>query len=403
MRLAVVAEQRPESRGLPAPGTEAVELSVVMPCLNEAETLETCILKIQKAYQEAGVFGEIIVADNGSTDGSPAIASRLGAKVVNVVEPGYGNALMGGIAAAAGKYIVMGDADDSYDFGHIPRFLVQLRAGADLVMGNRFKGGIEPNAMPPLHKYLGNPMLTKIGRLFFGGTCGDFYCGLRGFTKEAYQRMDLRTTGMEFATEMVVKSTLLRMKVVEVPTTLSPDGRSRPPHLRTWRDGWRTIRFFLLYSPRWLFLYPGLALMLAGAGVGLWLLPGPRKVGNVVFDVHTLLYAAIAVLLGFQAIAFAVFTKLFATSEGLHPPDPLLDSLFRYINLEIGLLVGAVLAITGFGGSLFAVRVWSTHHFGILDMSHTFRIVIPSALSLTLGVQAIFSSFFLSVLGMRRR
>ncbi|HEX4425794.1 MAG TPA: glycosyltransferase family 2 protein [Terriglobales bacterium] len=403
MRLAVVAESSTESRDLPAPGTEAVELSVVMPCLNEAETLETCILKIQKAFQEAAIFGEIIVADNGSTDGSPAIAIRLGAKVINVQEPGYGNALMGGIAAAAGKYIVMGDADDSYDFGHIPRFLQQLRTGADLVMGNRFQGGIQPSAMPALHRYLGNPALTRIGRLFFGGTCGDFYCGLRGFTKEAYSRMDLRTTGMEFATEMVVKSSLLRMKVAEVPTTLSPDGRTRSPHLRTWRDGWRTIRFFLLYSPRWLFLYPGLALMLAGAGIGLWLLPGPRKVGNVVFDVHTLLYAAIAVLLGFQAIAFAVFTKLFATSEGLHPPDPLLDRLFRYINLEIGLLVGAVLAISGFGGSLYAVSVWSAHHFGILDMSHTFRIVIPSALSLTLGVQAIFSSFFLSVLGMRRR
>jgi glycosyltransferase involved in cell wall biosynthesis len=392
-----------ELRNPPASEVEAVELSVVMPCLNEAETLETCILKIQKAFQEAGVAGEIIVADNGSRDGSPEIAARLGARVVNVRDPGYGYALMGGIAAAYGKYIVMGDADDSYDFGHIPRFLTQLRAGADLVMGNRFKGGIQPNAMPALHKYLGNPALTRIGRLFFGGTCGDFYCGLRGFTKEAYRTMDLRTTGMEFATEMVVKASLLRMKVIEVPTTLSPDGRTRPPHLRTWRDGWRTLRFFLLYSPRWLFLYPGVALMLVGLGVGSWLLPGPRRVGGVVFDVHTLLYAAIAVLLGFQAIAFAVFTKLFATSEGLHPPDPLLDRLFRYINLELGLLVGAVLALTGLGVSVYAVRVWSLHNFGPLDMSHTLRIVIPAALSLTLGVQAIFSSFFLSVLGMRRR
>jgi glycosyltransferase involved in cell wall biosynthesis len=392
-----------ELRNPPSSEIEAVELSVVMPCLNEAETLETCVLKIQKAFQEAGIFGEIIVADNGSIDGSPEIATRLGARVVNVQDPGYGNALMGGIAAAYGKYIIMGDADDSYDFGHIPRFLTQLRAGADLVMGNRFKGGIQPNAMPALHKYLGNPVLTRIGRLFFGGTCGDFYCGLRGFTKEAYRTMDLRTTGMEFATEMVVKASLLGMKVSEVPTTLSPDGRTRPPHLRTWRDGWRTLRFFLLYSPRWLFLYPGVALMLVGLGVGSWLLPGPRRIGSVVFDVHTLLYAAIAVLLGFQAIAFAVFTKLFATSEGLHPPDPLLDRLFRYINLELGLLVGAGLALTGLGVSVYAVRVWSLHNFGPLDMSHTLRIVIPAALSLTLGVQAIFSSFFLSVLGMRRR
>jgi glycosyltransferase involved in cell wall biosynthesis len=392
-----------ELRNPPSSEIEAVELSVVMPCLNEAETLETCVLKIQKAFQEAGIFGEIIVADNGSIDGSPEIATRLGARVVNVQDPGYGNALMGGIAAAYGKYIIMGDADDSYDFGHIPRFLTQLRAGADLVMGNRFKGGIQPNAMPALHKYLGNPVLTRIGRLFFGGTCGDFYCGLRGFTKEAYRTMDLRTTGMEFATEMVVKASLLGMKVSEVPTTLSPDGRTRPPHLRTWRDGWRTLRFFLLYSPRWLFLYPGVALMLVGLGVGSWLLSGPRRIGSVVFDVHTLLYAAIAVLLGFQAIAFAVFTKLFATSEGLHPPDPLLDRLFRYINLELGLLVGAGLALTGLGVSVYAVRVWSLHNFGPLDMSHTLRIVIPAALSLTLGVQAIFSSFFLSVLGMRRR
>jgi hypothetical protein len=257
--------------------------------------------------------------------------------------------------------------------------------------------------MPPLHKYFGNPLLTRIGRLFFGGSCGDFYCGLRGFNKKAYQSMDLRTTGMEFATEMVVKASLLRMKIAEVPTTLSPDGRSRPPHLRTWRDGWRTVRFFLLYSPRWLFLYPGLALMLVGLVAGLWLLPEPRKMGNVTFDVHTLLYAAIAILLGFQSIAFAVFTKLFAISEGLHPPDPLLDRLFRYIDLELGLLVGTILTITGFAISIYAVRVWEAHQFGPLDMSRTLRIVIPAALSMTLGVQTIFSSFFLSVLGMRRR
>jgi hypothetical protein len=270
-------------------------------------------------------------------------------------------------------------------------------------MGNRFQGGIQPNAMPPLHQYLGNPLLTRIGRLFFGGTCGDYYCGLRGFTKQAFLAMDLRTTGMEFATEMVVKATLLGMKVTEVPTTLSPDGRTRRSHLRTWRDGWRTLRFFLLYSPRWLFLYPGMALMLAGLAVGLWLLPGSRKVGSVIFDVHTLLYAAIAVLLGFQAIAFAVFTKVFAVSEGLHPPDPPLDRWSRYIDLELGLLIGGILALGGLGLSAYAVRVWSVHDFGPLDMSRTLRLVIPAALALTLGVQAIFASFFLSVLGMHRR
>ena len=388
---------------LPGQDAAEVEVSVVMPCLNEAETLENCILRAQTTLQVAKVLGEVIVADNGSTDGSPEIAERLGARVVHVEAKGYGNALMGGIAAASGKYIIMGDADQSYDFGHIPRFLEQLRAGADLAMGNRFAGGIQPDAMPPLHKYFGNPLLTRIGRLFFGGSCGDFYCGLRGFNKKSYQSMDLRTTGMEFATEMVVKASLLRMKIAEVPTTLSPDGRSRPPHLRTWRDGWRTVRFFLLYSPRWLFLYPGLALMLIGLVAGLWLLPEPRNMGNVTFDVHTLLYAAIAILLGFQSIAFAIFTKLFAISEGLHPPDPLLDRLFRYIDLELGLLVGTILTITGFAISIYAVRVWEAHQFGPLDMSRTLRIVIPAALSMTLGVQTIFSSFFLSVLGMRRR
>jgi len=382
---------------------ETVELSVVMPCLNEAETLETCIRKAQRAFAEANIAGEVVVADNGSTDGSIEIAQRLGARVINVRAKGYGHALMGGIAAARGKYVLMGDADDSYDFGHAPRFLERLRAGADLVMGNRFKGGILPGAMPPLHQYFGNPGLTRIGRLFFGGSCGDFYCGLRGFNKESYEKMGLRTTGMEFATEMVVKATLLRMNVAEVPTTLSPDGRSRPPHLRTWRDGWRTIRFFLLYSPRWLFLYPGLALMIVGFLAGLWLLPEPRAVGRVTFDVHTMLYAAVFVLLGYQAISFAVFTKLFAISEGLLPPDPTLDKLFRYITLEVGLLAGGLLLLCGAGVTLYAVGLWGSHHFGALDYSHTMRVVIPAALFLTLGVQTIFVSFFLSVLGLRRR
>jgi glycosyltransferase involved in cell wall biosynthesis len=380
-----------------------IELSVVMPCLNEAETLATCIRKAQAAFQRADIAGEVIVADNGSDDGSQAIATDLGARVVAVSAKGYGNALMGGIAAAKGRYVVMGDSDDSYDFGDIPRFLEELRKGSDLVMGNRFRGGIQPTAMPLSHRYFGNPGLTALGKLFFGSPCGDFYCGMRGFSKAAYQRLDLRTTGMEFATEMVVKSTLLKLRIAEVPTTLSPDGRSRPPHLRTWRDGWRTLRFFLLYSPRWLFLYPGAALMLLGVLAGAWLLPEPRRVGTVVFDVHTLLYAAIAVLLGFQAIAFAVFTKLFAISEGLHPPDALLDRLFQYITLEVGLVAGALLVVGGLLISVYAVHFWGTQNYGPLDMSHTFRLVIPGALFLILGVQGIFSSFFLSVLGMRRK
>ncbi len=374
-----------------------------MPCLNEAETLETCIRKAQGALREANISGEVIIADNGSTDGSIEIAERLGARVAHVTARGYGNALMGGIAAARGKFIVMGDADDSYDYGHIPRFVEKLRGGADLVMGNRFRGGIKKDAMPPLHHYFGNPLLSWLGRLFFRSHVGDFHCGLRGFRKDAYERMGLRTTGMEFATEMIVKATVLRLPIAEVPTTLSPDGRSRPPHLRTWRDGWRHLRFLLLYSPRWLFLYPGMASILIGTVLGLWLLPGPRTVGNVIFDVHTMVYAAAFVLLGFQSIAFAVFTKFFAISEGLLPADPMLDKLFRYITLEVGLALGALLTVGGLLTSVYAVRAWGSAHFGPLDYSHTMRMVIPASLSLTLGFQTIFASFFMSVLGLRRR
>jgi glycosyltransferase involved in cell wall biosynthesis len=382
---------------------EPVELSVVMPCLNEAETLETCIRKAQRALRDANIASEIVIADNGSTDGSVEIAERLGARVVNVRAKGYGNALMGGIAMARGKYVVMGDADDSYDFGHIPRFVEHLRNGADVVMGNRFQGGIEPGAMPFLHKYLGNPILSGVGKLLFKSPVGDFHCGLRAFSKAAFARMGLRTTGMEFASEIVVKASLLGLSFVEVPTSLSPDGRSRSPHLRSWRDGWRHLRFLLLYSPRWLFLYPGMALMLVGAALGMWLLPAARTVGRVTFDVHTLVYAAAFVLLGFQAIAFACFTKIFAISEGLLPPDPSLDKLFGYITLEVGLGVGAVLTISGLAASVYAVGGWGAQNFGMLDYSRTMRIVIPAALALTLGAQTIFASFFLSVLGLRRK
>jgi len=392
-----------EQVALPVAHSETVEVSVVMPCLNEAQTLANCIGKAERALRDANISGEIIVADNGSSDGSIEIAHQMGARVVHVLAKGYGSALMGGIAAASGKYVVMGDADDSYDFGHIPRFVAQLRQGADVVMGNRFRGGIQKDAMPALHRYFGNPLLTRIGRLFFHSPVGDFYCGLRGFRKDAFERMGLRTTGMEFATEMVVKATLLRLRVTEVPTTLSPDGRNRPPHLRTWRDGWRTLRFFMLYSPRWLFLYPGVALMLAGFVLGLWLLPEPRTVGSVTFDVHTLVYAAAFVLLGFQAMAFAVFTKVFAISEGLLPADPTLDRLFRYVTLEVGILAGIVLTVAGLATSAYAVEAWGSQHFGALDYSHTMRLVIPGALLLILGAQTIFASFFMSVLGLRRR
>lgn len=380
-----------------------LELTILMPCLNEAETLAVCIQKAQRSVQALGIAGEVLIADNGSTDGSQEIAARLGARVVPVSEKGYGSALLNGIAAARGKYVIMGDSDDSYDFASLGGFVEKLRQGYELVMGNRFQGGIAPGAMPPLHKYLGNPVLTGIGRLLFRSPCGDFHCGLRGFDREAILRLDLQTTGMEFASEMVVKATLHKLRIAEVPTTLSPDGRSRPPHLRSWRDGWRHLRFLLLYSPRWLFLYPGLILMAAGLLVGLWLLPGPRPLGPVTLDVHTLLYAALAVILGYQAITFAVFTKIFAVTEGLLPEDPRLNRIFRYITLEVGLICGGALTLLGLAGSLAAFRVWGGKSFGPLDVSQTLRLTIPAVTALTLGCQTILSSFFLSVLGLRRR
>jgi glycosyltransferase involved in cell wall biosynthesis len=320
-----------------------------------------------------------------------------------VKEKGYGSALMGGIQSARGRYVIMGDADDSYDFSRLEPFLEKLREGCDLVMGNRFKGGVLPGAMPPLHRYLGNPALTAIGRLFFRSPCGDFHCGLRGFSKAAIADLELQTTGMEFASEMVVKATIKKLRIAEVPTTLSPDGRSRPPHLRSWRDGWRHLRFLLLYSPRWLFLYPGLLLMIAGLACGAWLLPGPRVIGDITFDIHTLLYASVALFIGFQSVLFAVLTKVFAISEGLLPSDARLEKLFRYINLEVGLVMGTVLALAGLVSSIYALGIWESYSFGPLDPSSTLRTVIPSVTSLVLGCQIILSSFFLSVLGMKRR
>lgn len=382
---------------------EEVELSVVMPCLNEAETLATCIRKTEQTLERHQISGEVIVADNGSTDGSQQIAREAGARVVNVESRGYGSALRGGIAAARGRFVIMADADDSYDFRDIPAFVEKLRAGADLVMGNRFMGGIKADAMPPLHRYLGNPVLTAMGRIFFHAPCGDFHCGMRAFRKTSYDSMRLRTTGMEFASEMVVKAALLKMNIAEVPTTLSPDGRSRPPHLRTWHDGWRHLRFLLLYSPRWLYLYPGLLLIAFGVAGTAWLLPGPQRVGSIVFDVHTLLYALMSIMLGFQAIAFATFTKVFAISEGLLPEDPRLSKVFRYVKLETGLVIGAVLMLLGLAGSLFAISGWRAQHFGQLNPSQMLRLVSPAVVALTLGFEIILSSFFLSVLGMRRQ
>lgn len=383
--------------------TQSIELSVVMPCLNEERTLAPCIEAAQKCFASLGVAGEVVIADNGSTDDSCAIALAHGARVVSVPAKGYGNALMGGIVAARGRYVIMGDADMSYDFSALEPFLERLRAGDPLVMGNRFRGGIAPGAMKPLHRYLGNPVLSGLGRLFFGSPCGDFHCGLRGFERQALLDLDLRTTGMEFASEMVVKATLNNWRIGEVPTTLAPDGRDRPPHLRSWRDGWRHLRFLLLYSPRWLFLYPGVLLMVLGLALGLWLLPGPRRLGTATFDVHTLLYAALFVVIGFQGICFALFTKIFAISEGLLPDSPHLDKMFRFVTLETGLAFGCALILLGLFGSLAALGGWSGTDYGPLNPSRTLRVVIPSVTALMLGAQTILSSFFLSVLGLRRR
>lgn len=383
--------------------TSTLELSVVMPCLNEARTIAGCIREAMEAMQAAGISGEVIIGDNGSTDGSQAIALESGARVVAVAAKGYGHALRGGIAAARGRFIVMGDADGSYDFSHLPRFVSELRNGHDLVMGNRFRGGVQPGAMPWKNRYLGNPALSFIGRLFFSTKIGDFHCGLRGFSADAYRRMNLRTTGMEFASELVIKSVVQGLKVTEVPTVLRPDGRDRPPHLRPWRDGWRHLRFMLLFSPRWLFLYPGLLLMALGLVATFALLPGPVVIGRIHFDVHTLLFAALAVLIGFQAVSFAALSKFFAIRAGLRPPEEKFGTWLREITLESGLTSGAILLLAGFVLWGSAVWVWGERGFGPLQPAQTLRWVIPGALCLTLGCQLILTSFFLGVLRLDTR
>jgi glycosyltransferase involved in cell wall biosynthesis len=382
---------------------DSIDLSVVMPCLNESLTLGTCIKKARTTIDRLGIQGEVIVADNGSTDGSQALAESLGARVVRIETRGYGSALRGGIAAARGKYVIMADSDDSYDFTQLDAFLSKLDEGNELVMGNRFMGEIKPGAMPFLHRFVGNPVLSWIGRMFFGCPVGDFQCGLRGFRKDSIDGLELQTNGMEFSTEMVVKATLFKLRIAEIPTVLSPDGRDRPPHLRTWRDGWRYLRFLLLYSPRWLFLYPGIALFVLGVVVSLLLLPGPVVVRGVTIDYHTLLAGAMAILIGFESINFAVFTKLFAITERLLPEDPDLTNLFQYVTLETGLLLGVLLILAGGGTWIFGLHYWQTHHFGPLDPEKTLRIVIPGFVGLTLGVQIVLSSFFVSVLGMGRK
>jgi hypothetical protein len=385
-----------------ASAPRAVEVSIVMPCLNEAGTLGECIRAAFDGLDSLSVSGEVVVADNGSSDGSVEIARGLGARVVHVANRGYGAALIGGIAAARGEFVIMGDADGTYDFRELGPFVEKLRSGSDLVMGNRFAGGIEEGAMPWLSRRIGNPALTGLGRLFFRSPVADFHCGLRGFRKDAIVGLDLQTTGMEFASEMVVKATLGGLRVAEVPTTLSRGDASRRSHLRPWRDGWRHLRFLLIYSPRWLFLYPGLLLMGLGLAATLWLLPGPRRVGQVSFDIQTLLYASMAIVIGFQAVLFSVLGKVFAWQEGLLPAGERFRRLFRYVTLEVGIAVGALLIVAGAGLSIYAFVRWSVVSFGELDASRAFRIVIPALTALILGAQILLASFFLSLLGIGR-
>ena len=369
------------------PIAECYELTILMPCLNEAETLAHCIRKARAFLMRSGITGEILIADNGSTDGSQRIAETHGARVVPVPGRGYGRALLHGIQAAHGRYVIMGNSDDSYDFSRLDAFVEKLRAGYQLVMGNRFLGGIAAGAMPPLHRYLGNPVLSALGRWFFQSPCGDFHCGLRGVERNAVLALDLQAPGMEFASEMVVKATIARLRIAEVATTLSRDGRSRPPHLRSWRDGWRHLRFLLLFSPRWLFLYPGMALSGVGLAMMLWLLPAPRAVFGVTLDIHTLFYAAIATVVGCHLMLFWVFAKVYGISHGIAPPDPRFTAMTRRVALEASLVVGGVMLLSGLVLGVYAISAWGSVRFGALSPEHAMRLVIPSGTMILLAFQ----------------
>ena len=383
-------------------GQSVVELSIVMPCLNEAQTVVHCIEQARAFLQRAGIEGEVLIADNGSTDGSQELATAAGARVVEVREKGYGSALMGGIAAARGQFVIMGDADASYDFSALDDFVRELRGGADVVMGNRFRGGIEPGAMPLHHRYLGNPVLSGIGRAMFNSPAGDFHCGLRGFRKASIDTLALQTTGMEFASEMLVKALLRGLVVTEVPTKLTLDGRSRPSHLRSWHDGWRHLRFLLIYNPRWLFFYPGLALLTFGVVLMVALLPGPVHLGAIRLDENSLLYAGVCVLLGLQCIVFSVLTKTFGAGAGLLPVDPRFERFLSAATLERGLLLGATLFALGCLGTAIAFFRWGGTSFGNLDESAIARLTVPSVTALAAGVEIAFASFFISILRIGR-
>jgi hypothetical protein len=377
------------------------ELTILMPCLNEAATVGTCVAAARTFLQRTGIKGEVLVADNGSSDGSADIAAAAGARVIRVAQRGYGSALRAGIEAAAGRYVIMADADCSYDFSALDGFVEKLRAGYPLVMGNRFAGAIRPGAMPPLHRYLGNPLLSFIGRLLFRTRVGDFHCGLRGFDRDKALALGLRTPGMEFASELVVKAALAGWPIAEVPTTLSPDGRGRPPHLRSWRDGWRHLRFLLLFSPRWLFLYPGAALLLVGAALTTALYFSPLRVGGAGLDIHSMLYGSAATLVGLQLCLFALFARVSATTAGLLPRQPTLDRLLRVLTLERGLVAGVCVAGIGFGWSVAAFWAWRETGFGALDPRVVMRETIPASALMIGGMELVLASFLLSVLRLK--
>ncbi len=384
--------------------SESIDLTIVMPCLNEGETLARCIQKARLGLERAGVLGEILIADNGSTDDSIAIAERLGVRLVHVKERGYGSALRGGIEAARGKWIIMGDADNSYDFSHIEGFVERFRQGYDLVMGCRLPSGggiILPGAMPWKNRWIGNPCLSFIGHLFFKCAARDFHCGLRGFTLEASRRMELKTTGMEFASEMVIKATLKSLRIAEVPITLHPDGRSRPPHLKPWRDGWRHLRFMLLYSPRWLFLVPGLILAAVGLVCATVLTLTPIRIRHTEFNVGTLAVACMSIIIGSELVAFAFFTKVFAIGEGLLPQNAKFSRLFKLFSLEKGVCSGLGIVLSGLGLLVYALWVWRNAGYGMLPYGENMRRLISAVTLVVLGIQITFSSFFMSILGLK--
>ena len=383
--------------------SEQYELTILMPCLNEAETLATCIRKARTFLEESGVHGEIVVADNGSTDGSQQIAQQEGARVVPVPEKGYGAALIGGCNGALGKYVIMGDADDSYDFLHLGPFVEKLREGYDLVMGNRFKGGIEPGAMPPLHRYLGNQVLSFIARLFFPCKIGDYHCGLRGYNRESIQKLGLVTTGMEYASEMVVKATLNHLKIAEVPTTLKKDGRSHAPHLRSWSDGWRHLKFLLMHSPNWLFMYPGLILFFLGLVLTAVLCFGTIQIGSVGLGVHTMMYAAAAMMVGANLVMFSLFVRTYASVTGFIPTESPLDRWLEETSTERGVVIGILLFFIGVAVTIVAFCLWGRAGFGGLSPENMMRITIPAMLFIVVGIEMVFGSFFIGILHIKHK